>query len=191
MDFTDHVAINGAQTLMTKNRTYGWIALVVAATALAYWAPSLESDLVSPTAAVQKRNTSSPASADAAGVSGAGQNTTLLKIKSRSEVQDISNSFAAQQWTPPVKAVAVRARNVASQPDASPQAPALPFRFLGRYIEDGQTIVFLAFNEQNLAVKVGDTLQQTYKVQAVTTSAMTLVYLPLNQTQILDIGPLP
>ena len=174
-----------------KKSALVWAALAMAAGLVVYGAPPLDSELVSPTVAAQKRSASLVAATDSATGTRNNQNLMVLKIRSRDSADDTSTSFAPQQWTLPVKAVAIKPQAVASQPEPLPQAPALPFRFLGRYIEDGQTIVFLLFNEQSLVAKVGDVLQQNYKVQSVTASAMTLVYLPLNQTQTLDIGALP
>lgn len=71
---------------------------------------------------------------------------------------------------------------------APPQAPALPFRPFGRYVDGGEEVIFLMHNDQNLAVRVGDVIGQHYRVEGLDGSRLTLRYLPLDQTQTLDLG---
>jgi hypothetical protein len=69
-----------------------------------------------------------------------------------------------------------------------PQAPPLPFRAIGRYEEDGETVFFLQHNERGIVVRVGDTVAEQYKVESVQGNLLTLTHLPTNQTQTLDVG---
>lgn len=94
--------------------------------------------------------------------------------------------FAATQWTSPAAAPAKEpvVAVVAAPPVA--EAPPLPFRVLGRYEEEGHVTVFLQRDDQNLVVRVGDTIGETYKVESLKGSVLTLRYLPLNQVQTLD-----
>lgn len=65
----------------------------------------------------------------------------------------------------------------------------MPFRYMGRMQEDGGKIqVYLVKGDVLLTAKVGDTLDGTYKVQKIDRQEMTLLYLPLNQTQMLPIA---
>lgn len=104
--------------------------------------------------------------------------------------------FVARAWLPKPAASAASgplpARPVAaaSAPLPTPvqSAPPLPFRVLGRYSDGGDTGVFLQFNSQNLVARVGDTLVDQYKVEALSATTLTLRYLPLNETQTLDLG---
>lgn len=88
------------------------------------------------------------------------------------------NLFAAHSWQPPPPP--------AAKPPA-PVAPALPFRYLGKALEDGQVRVFLAQSERTHMLKKGDTLPN-YKVEDVSMAEMTFVYLPLNEKQKLIFG---
>lgn len=59
---------------------------------------------------------------------------------------------------------------------------------MGRMQEEGGNIqVYLVKGEVLFTAKVGDTLDGTYKVQKIDRQEMTLLYLPLNQTQMLPI----
>ncbi len=173
-------------------RAFFWMALAAAALLVIYLAPPVDQKVVAPAKAVGPRVGVTSATASARPTESAKPSaTTVLKLLPRSNDEDAPGSFMSEQWTVPVKVVVVKAAPHVVLPEPPPQAPALPFRFLGRYVEDGQTVVFLQHNDQNFAARVGDVLQQDYKVQAVTASAMTFVYLPLNQSQNLEIGALP
>lgn len=90
--------------------------------------------------------------------------------------------FAVRDWAPPPPVIP-------PAPPQAPTAPPLPFRFMGRLTEDGgKPQVYLVNGDQLHTVREGDTIDGVYKVQRLERSEMTLVYLPLNQQQILPIG---
>ncbi len=55
-------------------------------------------------------------------------------------------------------------------------------------VEGGQTVVFLSRQNQSFAVKVGDTIDNSYRVEEIGTAAIELTYLPLGQRQTLHMG---
>jgi hypothetical protein len=117
----------------------------------------------------------------------------VLSIQSRSQsdetdLQDL-RLFTSTQWTTPVlqKSVVPKIRTV-DEASANQAPPALPFVVLGRYIEAGQEVIFLQHNNQNLVVRVGDTLLEQYKVESLQGTTLNLRYLPLNLAQSLEIG---
>lgn len=70
-------------------------------------------------------------------------------------------------------------------------APPLPFRAFGRYGDGSngsEDVVFLMLNDQNLAVRVGDTIADQYRVERLEGQTLTLRYLPLDVLQTLDVG---
>jgi hypothetical protein len=69
-----------------------------------------------------------------------------------------------------------------------PQAPPLPFTYMGKLIDDGRIVVFLTQGEDNYVVRPGDTIDRTYRVDAVTEESLSLTYLPLGQKQQLVFG---
>ncbi len=104
------------------------------------------------------------------------------------------NAFGSKNWkpAPPAKKV-VKAKSVimpsAVAPMPSPPAPPpLPFIYIGRMVDGPSTTVFLANQQRNLAVKVGDTIDNVYRVEKIADSSMTLTYLPLNAQQQLSLG---
>jgi hypothetical protein len=67
---------------------------------------------------------------------------------------------------------------------ASAIAPALPYAYVGRWIEGGSTVAFLTTPQGiNVAARVGATLDRTYRVEAIDPQGMTFSYLPLGQRQ--------
>ncbi len=88
--------------------------------------------------------------------------------------------FAQVDWRPkpppPPKPVAQR-----------PVAPGLPFRYLGKVIDGDKVTAFLGEGPRTHMLRTGDVLAN-YRVEEVTASGITLVYLPLNETQELNFG---
>lgn len=118
-----------------------------------------------------------------------GSSLEVLGIRPRTTgVEDDAGEglFASSQWATSNKPVPASA--VADLPPPPPQAPPLPFHFLGRYEDAGQAVVFLQYNDQSLVVRQGDTLGAQYKVEKLDGTTLSLRYLPLNQLQSLDIG---
>ena len=73
-------------------------------------------------------------------------------------------------------------------PVAKPVAPALPFLYLGKLIEDGEPRVFLNHQGKHLIAKVGDVINGTYSVEEIARGQITFLYQPLQQKQSLPIG---
>lgn len=69
-----------------------------------------------------------------------------------------------------------------------PTAPALPFTVIGKKQDGDQWEIFLARGDQTWVASVGSQLGADYRVAAINATQMTLVYLPLQETQTLPIG---
>ncbi len=159
---------------------------VAAALAAVYFTP--ESDaVIEPVETRQRQRAAAPAGR------GDGQGAHVLTIRPRTEAAatDADDTrtgltFAARVWTPlPAPSSVVPLAASAPPP---PQAPPLPFRYLGRYSEAGRDGVFLQHNDLNLVVHVGDTIADTYKVERLDSIRLTLRYLPLGESQVMDFG---
>jgi hypothetical protein len=102
----------------------------------------------------------------------------LERLERRKFSAQAGNLFSRQSWIPP-------------PPTAKPQPPSPPplmFKYLGKVTEGDQTQVFLALAERNYVVKVGEKIDNQYRVDEVTDHAITLTYIPLNAKQVLSIG---
>lgn len=69
-----------------------------------------------------------------------------------------------------------------------PTAPAIPFTVIGKKLEAGTWEVYLAKGEQTYVVRQGDVVANDYRVSSITPTHMTLVYVPLDEPQLLQTG---
>ncbi len=97
---------------------------------------------------------------------------------------DASTSlFAQRQWyvpppPPPLPPVA----------PSKPSAPPLPIKWLGRLADADDNKTFLNWNGRVYIAKVGDVLQQTYRLDEVDNTRLVFTYLPLSEQQTLYTG---
>lgn len=156
------------------------LTLTLAAT---WWATHLPDDMTAlveavpraakpPAAAVDEGVPTTPAAANPAG------HRPNPEVRFPMRGADL---FAATSFRPPLAPVIV-------PPPPPPQAPALPFRYLGRWQEDGVDIVFLEERERTHLARRGDRLGH-WRVDTIGEQAITLTYLPLEQQRTLRLAP--
>lgn len=100
----------------------------------------------------------------------------------------------ARAWEPPAPPPPPprSARNAAAAAAAAvPQAPPLPFRYIGRAVEGERRSVFVQAGQEVLLLRSGETVRGTYRVDAVDDRQVTLTYLPLKIVQTLSFGGAP
>ena len=75
-------------------------------------------------------------------------------------------------------------------PPPPPQAPPLPFSYIGQLADGKDLKIFLmvASTQEQIVVKLGDTVLGSYRLIAAAPSGLTFTYLPLNQQQTLPLG---
>ena len=88
--------------------------------------------------------------------------------------------FVAKLPPPPPPAAAL--------PPPAPQAPALPFVFFGRMVDNDGTVLFLSKQDQSYSVKLNSVLEHDYRVDKIEKDQVVFTYLPLNIQQTLYIG---
>jgi hypothetical protein len=86
--------------------------------------------------------------------------------------------FPVRSWLPPPPV---------AQAAPAPKAPPLPFKYLGKVLEEGVVVAFVSEGTRTHLLRKGDALPP-YRVDNVTPQELTLVYLPLNETQRLNFG---
>ena len=174
-----------------------WLPVMLITSMLIYWAPEKDTDLVQVSARAEQTKSTSATSLVKS--SGSQQNSSiatspLIEIRSREGAAEATQAFRQQIWTPPSQPKPVAKQVVATalpDPPPAPQAPPLPFRYLGRYVEGNQTTVFLAHNDQNHALRIGETFAINYKLEEIKENSLAFTYLPLNQKQSMEIGATP
>jgi len=109
-----------------------------------------------------------------------------LHRKDDAKLAGIQDVFQTQSWyVPPPPPPALPA-----VPPPPPAPPPLPFAYMGQLLDNGKLTVFLTRQDQNYAVKPGDTLDGTYRVDSVEAQRVVFTYLPLNMQQTLATGNL-
>lgn len=86
--------------------------------------------------------------------------------------------FAPHSWQPPPPPP--------PKPPA-PKAPPLPFRYLGKVLDGSEILVFLGQGTRTHLLRRGDILAE-YKVDEITPTGITFVYLLLDEKQHLTFG---
>ncbi|CAK9889120.1 MULTISPECIES: hypothetical protein [Pseudomonas] len=100
--------------------------------------------------------------------------------------------FPSKSWKPAVQVTTVTEQPVLIAPVAlAPVAPALPFQFVGRLDDRDDQQVFLQSGEKLYVVRRGDVIDDTYRIEQISTTELSLVYLPLHLSQTLSVGSAP
>jgi len=68
-----------------------------------------------------------------------------------------------------------------------PPPPPLPFQAIGKLDDDGATTAFLLTANRTYAAKKGDTIDNNYRVEEVTSKHIVFTFLPLNARQELSL----
>jgi hypothetical protein len=89
--------------------------------------------------------------------------------------------FSTRNWNPPPPPPPPAA-------EAAAVAPTLPFAFLGKKLEGDIWEVYLNRGEQTFIVREGQTLDGIYRIDKIAPPSLALTYLPLGQSQTLQIG---
>ncbi|MBV4504498.1 hypothetical protein HU751_006520 [Pseudomonas sp. BW13M1] len=167
---------------MNTQRAVTWAGFLGLSAALA-WAPGhwfgLKEEVADPIAGQARSHAASTVPV------GAG----LPRDEAASPSRDL---FPSQQWTPPQALATVTEQPVINTPvAAAPTAPTLPFRFIGRMGERDDLQIFLQSGDKLYVVRQGDVIDDTYRLDHVSATELSLVYLPLHQPQTLSVGSAP
>ena len=100
------------------------------------------------------------------------------KLRRQAKNQAVGDLFPA-----PVSAAPGSAQPVQQEAPTAPVAPPLPFRYLGKAVQDGTVTVFVALGEEHYSARAGDRIGRDYRVDRVTGQAVAFTYLPLRTRQ--------
>ena len=106
-----------------------------------------------------------------------------LKRRAPQLAQAVTDPFAASQPAAPPA-------HVQQAAPPGPTSPPLPFRYVGRAIEDSRIAVFLERGNENYSVAQGEQAGRDYRVEQITEAAVTFTYLPLGVRQTLIVPAL-
>lgn len=114
----------------------------------------------------------------------ASREVSVLSLRPRDEYLDAGlDPFAAmkKKYSVPVST------NVAS-PTPELVAPPMPFVVIGKKLQDGKWEVYLAAREETFIAREGDVIRESYQVVSIKPPSLELVYMPIKEMQIIDIG---
>ena len=103
----------------------------------------------------------------------------LAKLEERVDEGAKIDAFAPRNFSPVIPAQAAGA-------PAKREAPPLPFRYLGKMVEDGKLSVFLANGNESITVRGGERLGD-YRIDKITEAEVRFTYLPLKTKQSLPL----
>lgn len=170
----------------------GILAAALAATLIAaYFAPPASDGEVIPVARTGKGGATvvAESSGKRSGDARREESDDVQAIQLRILPEEFVPVFQTVRWAPeaPSEKKAVASVESPSEPPP-PSAPPLPFKMLGRYVEDDTEIVFLQYKDQSVAVQVGDLIDDLYRVENLVDGVLTLRYVPLGEKQTLAVG---
>jgi hypothetical protein len=162
-------------------RTLLLVGLLAASASLVAWDRTRTPQSLVAEAAV--RNPPATFAPPAAATSGT---ANLAMPRERGDYQGQGVDAFPSLLPPPPPQSATTALPVSEAP--RPVAPALPFIVIGKKLEGDEWEVYLARGDQTYIAKQGGELAGDYRVDAISPTQMTLIYLPLNEKQTLQTG---
>jgi len=161
-----------------------WIALAATAVATVFAPPSSQ-DVVASADAMRKAGYTPQVE------SGRADPDRVLELEPRDLSDAPSDSFSSTLWPAP-RVASVRKPSATPPPPAgpaaAPTAPPLPFRVMGRYVANGESTVFMQYNERTVAATEGMVIDDRYRVEKISGTAIELMYVPLNERQVLALS---
>lgn len=106
------------------------------------------------------------------------------------EIDETDDPFTPRSWTAVAEPIVVSQALNPVAVESSPvieSTPALPFKFLGKFNDGTELVVYLGRGEQTLVAKNGETLEGIYKIVDITEKSIEFVYLPRDEKQSLMI----
>jgi hypothetical protein len=176
-------------------KPWQWIAIILVTAALVVMAPSDETEVARKGAGPAQSGPKVPAPAsdrEPAHAVGRVELELLNKLKGqrqeKGKVSDVFNQTAEYVAHPLPKFVAPPPPVDLPPPVVVPVAPPMDFVYLGRYGEADSRIVVLSKGDRVYTVKVGDVIENTYRIEKFSPGMVNFTYLPLNITQSLTTG---
>ena len=166
---------------MNRKRAFGWAAFL----AITGVPEMFFNDGENPPEAT--KIAAAPASAGKVHSGAAADKAAAVSAKPLNMTRDL---FAVKSWKPaPTLATLTDEQAAAAlQATVKPSAPPLPFQFIGRMDDRSDLQVFLQSGEKLYVVRLGDVIDDTYRIEHISATELSLVYLPLHLSQTLSVG---
>ncbi len=162
------------------NRRQLILGTALALTLAAVWWASTLDDEATPESTQSAKATAPTTRAARRGNPREAVDLTPLRVTQAEFGQAAPPVFARPSPPPPAPMPVVRRAPV----PARAVAPALPYTYIGSLQEEGgKRMLFLLDGERLVTARVGDVLDARYRIEAVDDDGITLIYLPLHETQ--------
>ena len=113
-----------------------------------------------------------------------GNRLERLRTPTKADDLKVEDLFGATNWNPPPPPPPPQQ----ALPPPVPTAPPFPYAVAGSIADlNGPMVVFMKQN-QDFVVRVGDVLENTYRVDAIDEQSVTVTYLPLNLKQVVALS---
>jgi hypothetical protein len=136
------------------------------------------------------RHDATPGAGASAGAgAGATASVVIAALRSRADLFSAADGgrhelFASQISAPPLPSAAPPGAEI----PPLPTDPIVPFTYVGKQATGGTWEVYLANGDETVIARDQTIIDGTYRVDSIKPPTLTLVYLPLNLVQTIDIG---
>jgi hypothetical protein len=158
--------------MVNRKRLVLWVVLVGGgAAAAAHWLPAvLETPAPAVTLVEARPESMRPPAAE----------VRWTNLPARDPIGNPAGElFLPQSWAPPSPPPVKVAAKVQESAPPKPTAPPMPYRVAGKMVHEDRPQVVLAKGDAVFTVREGDTLDDGYRVIAIGSDHVTLLYIPL------------
>lgn len=173
---------------MTPKRRQSVLLVLLAASAAAVAYDRMRSRSPAVNGAVVRPSARSPALAAPGGVAAARGALPSSVAGLRTRTDFVAGDGDAFTVTWPVVASAPPPPPAPPPVPVAPTAPALPFTVIGKKFERGAWEVYLAKGDATYIATPGALIADDYRIKDIAPTTMTMIYLPLNETQTMQTG---
>jgi hypothetical protein len=136
---------------------------------------------------VMGRETPTLETVNPAGEPAAKLDLSLAERESLAVPAQAGDPFAVRDFNPPPPAPRVVAPPPPAIVAVPAEAPRLPFRYVGRLVDESTIVLLLAHGEEILSAQPGQTVGGQWRVEEVTDQEVRFTYLPLKTRQSLPL----
>jgi len=97
---------------------------------------------------------------------------------------DVQDLFGIKTWSAPPAPQQPRT----PPPPVAPVAPPFPYAVAGSVVDPNGLMIVFTQEQRSFVLRVGEVLEQTYRVESIDPQSVTLTFLPLGLTQRVPIG---
>ncbi len=176
------------------------LAVALAATLIAVVLVEEDDDFMDATQTIQPVQTTRSSSDSRSAQEQRAEYIDVDQLGQRKFSAQAGDLFGSNAWTPKrpqitpqqqqqqrQAALAQQAARRAAQPPA-PTPPPLQFTYIGKAIEGNRTWVFLSQDDENYVTRIGQKVDDQYRLDTINDEEVLFTYLPLNAKQTLAIN---